>query len=248
VESKLYNSQRHMQDFLLEFSSRTNQQIENFRAEQHANNVNVKKDITILQKQIDESINDCTKTTSDELTYTNKIFNTQIAESESKLLNQNNQLLNILIEISNKNNFQFESVKECCIVQSNNMKSIITTLQNIINSSFYDLENSNRQSLEVIGNSLTRLMEALNAQKSKLEKDASPPPGATSSTQKSFKIIKSYFDQQKSQTIEEKIQTLDVKLNSIISLFNQIKNHDEKSPRTSTAPEFKSNTDFSKPK
>jgi len=91
-------------------------------------------------------------------------------------------------------------------------------------------------------------MEALNAQKSKLEKDASPPPGATSSTQKSFKIIKSYFDQQKSQTIEEKIQTLDVKLNSIISLFNQIKNHDEKSPRTSTAPEFKSNTDFSKPK
>ncbi len=91
-------------------------------------------------------------------------------------------------------------------------------------------------------------METLNAQKNKLEKETSPPPGTSSSTQKSFKIIKNYFDQQKSQTVEEKIQTLDVKLNSIISLFNQIKNHDEKGPKTSGASESKSNVDQSKPK
>ena len=209
-----------MQDFLIEFASRTNLQVESFRSEQKRNNSLVQSDIANLKKQLDESINDCTKTTSDELTYTNKIFNTQIAESESKLLNQNNQLLNILIEISNKNNFQFESVKECCIVQSNNMKSIIGTLQKIINTSFYDLENSNRQSLEVIGNSLTRLMENLRTESAKLEKDE-PAVSKTTGTEKSFKMIKNYFDQQKMNTMEEKMLSFDTKLNRVIDLLNK---------------------------
>ena len=209
-----------MQDFLIEFASRTNLQVESFRSEQKRNNSLVQSDIANLKKQLDESINDCTKTTSDELTYTNKIFNTQIAESESKLLNQNNQLLNILIEISNKNNFQFESVKECCIVQSNNMKSIIGTLQKIINTSFYDLENSNRQSLEVIGNSLTRLMENLRTESAKLEKDE-PAVSKTAGTEKSFKMIKNYFDQQKMNTMEEKMLSFDTKLNRVIDLLNK---------------------------
>lgn len=222
-----------MQDFLLEFSSRTNNQIEMFRSEQSRNNSLLKADITTLQKGIDNSINDCTKNTSNELTYTNKVFNTQIAESETKLLNQNNQLLNLLIEISNKNNFQFESVKETCIVQSNNMKSLINTLQNIINSSFYDLENSNRQGLEVIGNNLSRLMDSVNTQKDKFEKDTTPTNPTP--TQKSFKIIKSYFDQQKAGTVEERIQGLDIKLNSLIAMFKENKKREktEQEPRTS---------------
>lgn len=208
-----------MQDFLIEFASRTNLQVESFRSEQNRNNSLITSDIANLKKQLDESIDDCTKTTSNELTYTNKIFNTQIAESESKLLDQNNQLLNILIEISNKNNFQFESVKECCIVQSNNMKSIIGTLQKIINTSFYDLENSNRQSLEVIGNSLTRLQENLRLESAKLEKDETS--GAKSGTEKSFKMIKNYFDQQKMNSMEEKMLSFDLKLNKVLNLLNK---------------------------
>lgn len=225
-----------MQDFLLEFSSRTNQQLESFRAEQRLNNEQTKKDINSLQKQIDNSINDCTKSTSNELTYTNKIFNTQIAESESKLLNQNNQLLKMLIDLSNKSNFQFESVKECCIVQSNNMKSIIGALQNIINSSFYDLENSNRQSLDVIGNSLTLLNQKLDVERSRFTKDDTPPT-TSKTTEKSFKIIKNYFDQQKAQTTEEKIQKIDNKLNSLISKFNKLDSKTEKTEKAESESE-----------
>ena len=208
-----------MQDFLLEFSSRTNNQIEAFRKEAEQFNAHVKSDMSNLQNQIDRSINDCTRNTSNELTYTNKYFNTQIAESETKLLNQNNQLLNILIEISNKNNFQFESVKECCIVQSNNMKSIITTLQKIINTSFYDLENSNRQSLEVIGNALTRLSENINVSESKLQSESGTT--ARTANEKSFKMIKSYMEEQKSNILEEKMNMLDSKLNLLLDTVNR---------------------------
>ena len=208
-----------MQDFLLEFSSRTNNQIEAFRKEAEQFNAHVKSDMSNLQNQIDRSINDCTRNTSTELTYTNKYFNTQIAESETKLLNQNNQLLNILIEISNKNNFQFESVKECCIVQSNNMKSIITTLQKIINTSFYDLENSNRQSLEVIGNALTRLSENINVSESKLQSETGTT--ARTANEKSFKMIKSYMEEQKSNILEEKMNMLDSKLNLLLDTVNR---------------------------
>ena len=208
-----------MQDFLLEFSSRTNNQIEAFRKEAEQFNAHVKSDMSNLQNQIDRSINDCTRNTSNELTYTNKYFNTQIAESETKLLNQNNQLLNILIEISNKNNFQFESVKECCIVQSNNMKSIITTLQKIINTSFYDLENSNRQSLEVIGNALTRLSENINVSESKLQSETGTT--ARTANEKSFKMIKSYMEEQKSNILEEKMNMLDSKLNLLLDTVNR---------------------------
>ena len=208
-----------MQDFLLEFSSRTNNQIEAFRKEAEQFTAHVKSDMSNLQNQIDRSINDCTRNTSNELTYTNKYFNTQIAESETKLLNQNNQLLNILIEISNKNNFQFESVKECCIVQSNNMKSIITTLQKIINTSFYDLENSNRQSLEVIGNALTRLSENINVSESKLQSETGTT--ARTANEKSFKMIKSYMEEQKSNILEEKMNMLDSKLNLLLDTVNR---------------------------
>jgi hypothetical protein len=54
-------------------------------------------------------------------------------------------------------------------------KSIIAALQNIINSSFYDLENSSRQSLDVIGNSLTLLNRKLDAEGSRFAKDNTPP-------------------------------------------------------------------------
>jgi hypothetical protein len=54
-------------------------------------------------------------------------------------------------------------------------KSIIAALQNIINSSFYDLENSSRQSLDVIGNSLTLLNRKLDAERSRFAKDDTPP-------------------------------------------------------------------------
>jgi hypothetical protein len=218
-----------MQDSLLEFASRTKNQIEILRKENEQFNAITKNDLQNLQKQIDMQINDCNKNTSNELTYTNKFFNKQLAESENKLLDQNNHLLNILIEISNKNNFQFESVKECCIVQSNNMKSIIQTLQKIINSSFYDLENSNKQSLEVIGNSLTRLSEKIDLD-SKMHKESQENSASNSSSEKSFKIIKNYYDEQRSITFDEKFKIMESKLNMILFHLNIKEKNNEESP------------------
>lgn len=139
VESKLFNSQRRLQDSLNEYSSNAAQQINEFREEVKQLNNKVKVDLSVVQKIIEESISTCIRRTSEEFVYTNKYFNQQLSETEQRFQTQMQRLESFLIEMTKKALFQFESVKECCVSESKNLKSIIISSEKLMEVSMNDM-------------------------------------------------------------------------------------------------------------
>jgi hypothetical protein len=88
----------------------------------------------------------------------------QIAASETKLIDKHNQLLDMIMDMNNRNTLRFES----------------------------------------IGNALSRLEDNPR------------------SSDKSFKVIKSYFDEQKSNTLDDRLKVLEAKLNLLLENLNKI--------------------------
>lgn len=88
-----------------------------------------------MQQLVGESISNVTRKTSEEFIYTNKYFNTQLADSEQRFIAHMTRLESVLIEMSRNALFQFESVKECCMSESKNLKSIIISSEKLIEDS-----------------------------------------------------------------------------------------------------------------
>ena len=88
-----------------------------------------------MQKLVEESISNSMNKTSEEFIYTNKYFNRQLADSEQRFLTHMTRLESVLIDMSQNALFQFESVKECCMSESKNLKSIIISSEKLIEDS-----------------------------------------------------------------------------------------------------------------
>jgi hypothetical protein len=108
VELKLGNSQRRISDQLIDMSSRTNQQFVNAREQYLKLISNVMDRISQSEKNVSDSI---IESSNQEFKYTNKYFNSQIEETEVKIMDITTKLQKILLDIANKHNFQFESIK-----------------------------------------------------------------------------------------------------------------------------------------
>ena len=140
TESKLLNAQVRLQDSLNEFSTTTNNQISLFREEVKSVNNKVKTDLESLQKIV--------QATNEDIAYSNKYFNTRFTESEQKFLMQIMKLESILIEMTRKALFQFESVKESCITEPKNLKSLIISSEKLLGEFLADLIKSNQQNVK----------------------------------------------------------------------------------------------------
>lgn len=140
-ESKLVNAQTRLQDSLNEFASVTSQQIVAFRKETNLENIKFKNELESLKKIVKE--------TNESISYTNKYFNTRLAESEQKFLFQIVKIESILIEMTKRALFQFESIKESCITEPKNLKSIILSSERLLGDFLVDLIKSNKQSLNL---------------------------------------------------------------------------------------------------
>ena len=126
--------------------------------------MSIQKDLLQLENRFDNSITDSKINTSNELTYTNKHFNMQIVASETKLIDKHNQLLDMIMDMNNRNTLRFES----------------------------------------IGDALSRL-------------ESNPR-----SSDKSFKVIKSYFDEQKSNSLDDRLNVFESKLNLLLENLDKI--------------------------
>jgi hypothetical protein len=131
TESKLLNSQIRLQDSLNDFSSNTLNQISLFRDEMKQINTKLNLNVNNLQNEMHK--------TAENLAYTNKYFNTRLAESEFKFLNQMKRLECIQVENTTNSLFQFESVKETCVTEPKNIKSVIKTSEKLLQDYLYDL-------------------------------------------------------------------------------------------------------------
>lgn len=141
TEAKMINSQIRLQDSLNDFALTTNEQIGLFRDEVKSVNTKLKNDLVNLQKMVEE--------TNADIAYTNKYFNTRLAESEQKFLLQIMKLESILIDMTKKALFQFESVKESCITEPKNLKSVIIKSERILEDFLSDLIQSNKQNISL---------------------------------------------------------------------------------------------------
>ena len=88
--------------------------------------------------------------TNDDFKHTHTFFNTQMTDTEHKILSLSNKMQSILIGLGKKNLFQFESMKHYWINQTKNLKSIILSSQKLVEESFVDLERNNRQDMEIV--------------------------------------------------------------------------------------------------
>ncbi len=141
TESKLLNAQVRLQDSLNEFSITTTSQLNVFREEVKVVNNKIKNDLDSLQKVVKE--------TNEDIAYTKKYFNTRLSESEQKFLMQIMKLEGILIEMARKALFQFESVKESCITEPKNLRSIIINSEKLLEEFLADLIKSNQQNVNM---------------------------------------------------------------------------------------------------
>ncbi len=141
TELKLLNAQVRLQDSLNEFSITTTNQINIFREEVKIVNNKVKTDLDNLQKIVKE--------TNEDIAYTKKYFNTRLSESEQNFLMQIMKLEGILIEMTRKALFQFESVKESCITEPKNLRSIIINSEKLLEEFLADLIKSNQQNVNM---------------------------------------------------------------------------------------------------
>ena len=76
---------------------------------------------------------------------------------------------NILLNVSKKNLFQFESIKHYWINQTKNLKAIILSSQKLVEDSFIDLERNNRQELDIIQKNLNNRIENIDSNLKKIE-------------------------------------------------------------------------------
>jgi hypothetical protein len=139
TETKLLNAQVRLQDSLNEFSGITINQINTFREEMKIVNRKVNNDLDNLQKDIIDA--------KEDIAYTNKYFNSRLAESEQKFVSQVTKVESILIEMARKALFQFESVKESCITEPKNLRSVIINSEKLLEEFLADLIKSNQQNI-----------------------------------------------------------------------------------------------------
>jgi hypothetical protein len=97
--------------------------------------ITIQIDLGRVQQLVEESISNSMNKTSQEFIYTNKYFNRQLADSEQRFLTHMTRIESVLIEMSRNALFQFESVKECCMSESKNLKSIIISSEKLIEDS-----------------------------------------------------------------------------------------------------------------
>jgi len=144
IESKLLNAQRRLQDSLIEFSDTTLQQINEIKQETKNMNTTLRKDLDKIQNVLEES--------SGDLNYTNKYFNTRFTESEQAFKNQIVRLEAILVELTEKSLFQYESVKETCINERKSIKESIKISTNFLEEFVTDLVNKLTKSSQIKSN------------------------------------------------------------------------------------------------
>ena len=161
TECKLLNAQTRLQDSLNEFSSIALNQISTFRDEMNTVNKKVNNDLDNLQTDVHKA--------SQDIAYTKKYFNTRLAESEQKFLSQIMKLESILIDMTRRALFQFESVKESIITEPKNIKSLIKNSEKVLEDFLAELVTSNQQNATQNDNQL-----ASSVQNEMLEKLIKP--------------------------------------------------------------------------
>jgi hypothetical protein len=79
---------------------------------------------------------------TENLAYTNRYFYSRLAESELKYLNQMKRVESIQVETNNNEMFQLESVKETCVIEPKNIRSVVKTSEKLLEDYLWDLVKS----------------------------------------------------------------------------------------------------------
>ena len=162
VESKLFNSQRRLQDFLHEFANMTNEQIEQVKQDASHLNAAIKGELKNAHSLIDAKISDNDKRTSGSFKDMNKFLIQHLAGVESRLTAEHHRLHSRSNEIAAKTTFQLESVKECSIVQANNLKAMFGRVQERNDEAYKQLEAVFRHDLQQMDTRIVVLLADLS--------------------------------------------------------------------------------------
>lgn len=140
IESKVINAQRRIQDTLNEFSTSTLHYISEFKNETNCLNKTMQSEFESIQTKLNDS--------SGDLMYTNKYFNTRLADTEQKFSSQVTRLESLLIDMTMKALFQFETIKQACIVEPRAIKSLIVSSEKLLEEFLGDLIRNTYQQRE----------------------------------------------------------------------------------------------------
>jgi len=244
TETKLLNAQVRLQDSLNEFSGITINQINTFREEMKIVNRKVNNDLDNLQKDIIDA--------KEDIAYTNKYFNSRLAESEQKFVSQVTKVESILIEMARKALFQFESVKESCITEPKNLRSVIINSEKLLEEFLADLIKSNQQNISfkdecleifiqnqvmeklikpsneelkyLINEMLEKTIQKFQSNEINFQIQKSQIEEMSAELKNSIKILKTENEKIKNETV----LILDTKLNAIESYLKQLIDNQKK--------------------
>jgi hypothetical protein len=139
IETKLANSQCRLQDTLNEFASVTTLQMGQFNQETKTLNESLKNDLKLITTKLDE--------TASSLNYTNRYFNTRLADTEQRFDSETVKIESLLIDMAKKSLFQFESVKETCIAEPRSIRSLILSTHRLLEEFLIELIRSKMNEL-----------------------------------------------------------------------------------------------------
>lgn len=169
TETRLYNSQIKLQDSIIELTNLTNLQIAQVREENNQSHKNVVSRLGETRSDLEQSIQKLASETDERLTKMNTTFNDQLVESEDHICKLNNRIQNILVDFSNKTQFQFESTKDYSTNQTKNFKQTVMGLQDSIEESFHELTKTNREELEAFEKSFVTKFDTIQTRFSGME-------------------------------------------------------------------------------
>lgn len=85
IESRLSNSNRRLQDSILELSTRTQDLIDEFKADQKAQANEMRDRTDRSQRKLERLIEEQSQKTNDEFKYTNNLFNNHLKNTEDRI-------------------------------------------------------------------------------------------------------------------------------------------------------------------
>lgn len=164
IESRLSNSQRRLQDSIIELSNRTIELIDEFKQESKSNTSNLSDKLTLTESRLETLLGNYERKTDEEFKYTNNFLNNHLKDAEQHLVSLNDKIQNILIGLTKKQTFQYESIKENTITNSQLLRSIIVESLKSFEESFNDSQRNQSNLLDTVERSFGVKIESIMGQ------------------------------------------------------------------------------------
>jgi hypothetical protein len=216
VESKLFNTQRRIQDSLIEFSNNTNEKIDKLNKQ----TMKMKTDFREANTKIEESLVEWKKFTIENFSSTNMNFESKLLNLETKLDSESQRVQQLFLQMTKKSNFQFEAVKEDAVLQTKTLKTILMNSLNQFDESFKKFEHIEQENFDTIRLKLECFLQTFE---NKMTSTTSSTNSLLNekSTYNSDELIKKICELE-FKKFEIKFNKLDVKLDETIKAINNL--------------------------